>query len=138
MNLKKLVSDYGNVSKEIIKLKEENGILSLEEKLEKLQGQIKDIARSVSDEEIDKAQGSGFCVKVSRPFKKIYDLALLHAAASKQEWDIIQDNALKTEVDNEKFEDLVQRGAVSREVKLKAFREEAMTPRVSVLPIKKD
>ena len=138
MTLKKLVSDYGNVSKELAVLKQRNGIDQLEEKLEKLQTQIKDIARSVSDEEIGKAQGGGFCVKVSRPFKKYYDLALLHAAASDQEWNIIQDNALNTEVDTEKFEALVNQGAVSRDVKHKAFREEALTARVSITKINKE
>ncbi|KKL09191.1 hypothetical protein LCGC14_2568310, partial [marine sediment metagenome] len=123
---------------EIKKLKEKAGISDLENKLGELSAKIKDVARASEPSAIHQAESDGFRVTVARTFRKWFDMKAIKKFASKAEFQIINDEALKTELDREKFEELVKSGLISRELRQKSFREEEMTPRVSIVPPKKD
>lgn len=136
MQLKNLVKQYASVKEEINEAKRKAGIDEREDHLESLINQIKDIARSVSDEEIESANTQKIRIVVSRPFKKWYDLEAIRKFAKKSELTIVEKEALKVEVDSAKFEELVKSGLISREVRQKSFREEAQTPRVMISEVK--
>lgn len=134
-NLKILVSRYDDVMTEIEGLKQKHGITDLETKLEELNEQIKSVAREADQAELDKAQSTNFIVKVARPFKAIYSWSKIQKYGKAAEVNLIEDRALKTEIDAKEFEKLVKEGAVSRELKAKVFSEEAQTPRVTIARI---
>lgn len=128
-----MVKQYATLKGEIDTLKESAGITVMEDRLDEITSKIKDVARSVEDEAIASAGYGKFRLSVSRPFKSFYDLKAIEKFASKKELGIIEETAIKKEVDKEKFEELVKSGFISRELKQKAFREEAQTPRVSIV-----
>ncbi len=128
-----MVRQYASLKEEIDEAKKKAGIDALEEKLETLTSNIKDVARSVDESAIESAHSGRFKVRVDRPFKSWFDLEAIRKFAKKPELAIIEKEALKIEVDKPKFEELVKAGFISREVRQKAFREEEMTPRVVIV-----
>src|SRR3990167_262972 len=137
MTLKGLVKQYASLSTEIAAKKEKAGISELEQGLEELATKIKDVARASDPEALLAAEADGSRVSVARSFRKWFDMKAIKKFASKAELQIITNEALEVEVNKEKFEELVKGGLVSRELRQKAFREEEMTPRVSIVPPKK-
>ena len=133
MELKTLVRKYSTIFLEIQAIKEKNGIVEKEEELAELQNQIKDVARQANEDEIEQSANSHFTVRVDRPFKSWYDLEAIKKFGKKSEVQLIEKEALKVEVDKPKLEELVKSGLISRELRQKSFREEALTPRVSIV-----
>lgn len=138
MDLKALVKKYSALFLEIQTEKERAGISEKERNLEEIQNKIKDVARSVSDEEIGQSANSHFVIRVDRPFRSWYELEAIRKFGKKSEIQLVEKEALKVEVDKPKFEELVKAGLISREVRQKSFREEALTPRVSIVPKKNE
>ena len=123
--LKKLLTEYTNL---IDKIGQENL-----DRMEELEKDIKTTAREAGDDEVAKAVTSSFSIRVDRKFKKYYDWALIKKYAQDNELTLIKDQAIKIEVDKVKFEELVKADMVSLKLKQKAFREEQMTPSVTIL-----
>lgn len=133
MGLKTLIKNYSALFLEIQQDKERVGISEKESKLSELQNQIKDVARAAEDKEIELSANSHFAVRVDRPFRRWYDLEAIEKFGSKSEIQLVKKEALRVEVDNSKFEELVKANFVSREVRQKSFREEPLSPRVSIV-----
>ena len=76
-------------------------------------------------------------VTYSPAFKKFYDAeVVLEAATPKMKKAMLEAGALTQVIDSAKFEDLVEKGQVSVEIKQEAFREVEQSPRVSIKEVK--
>lgn len=133
MTLKGMVKQYASLSTELAEKKKKAGIDELEHELEQLAGKIKDVARASEPEVVEASSADGFRISIARSFRKWFDMQAIKKFASKAELQIITNEALEVEVNKEKFEELVKGGLVSRELRQKSFREEEMTPRVSLI-----
>src|SRR3990167_2496679 len=114
MTLKSLLQEYTDLIQTI-------GQDKLD-RLEELGIEVKTAARELSDEEVGKVKTDLFKITISRPFKKYYDFKLLKKYATKAEYEVIEDKALKVEVDKLTFEELVKSGLVSKTLKQKSFK----------------
>jgi len=136
--IKKLLNQYTKLNLEIENDKRKFGIEEKEKKLEEIAVKIKEIARQASEQEINKAKNDFYYIRVDRPYKKQYDWKAIKKYATEEELKIIEKEALKIEVIMDKFNQLVEKGLVSRELRAKrgVFKEAPLTPRVSIVPIK--
>jgi len=136
--IKKLLNQYTKLSIEIEDEKKRLGIKAKERELEKVTDKIKEIARQLDEREINKAKNDFHYLRVDRPYKKEYNWEVIQRYATEEEKEIIEKKALKTEIIFNKFNQLVEEGLVSRELRTKrgAFKEKALTPRVVIVPIK--
>lgn len=76
-------------------------------------------------------------VTYSPAFKKFYDAeVVLEAATPKMKKAMVDAGALTQTIDTAKFEELVEKGQVSVEIKQEAFREVEQSPRVSIKEVK--
>lgn len=76
-------------------------------------------------------------VTYSPAFKKFYDVeVVLEAVTPKMKKAILDAGALTQSIDSAKFEELVEKGQVSVEIKQEAFREVEQAPRVSIKEVK--
>ena len=133
--LKEAVEEYSTLARRLEKMRESAGIIEAENEVREAEANVKALAREASEADVEKAATAHFRIRVDRPFRKTYSVEILRKYAMKEEMDIIEHEALSVEVKNDKFEDLVAAGMVSKQLKQRAFREEALSPRVSILKV---
>lgn len=135
--LKQLLKQYSDLADEIINIKAKTGLMEKEAKATEISNKIKDLARTASESEIETARTQTFYLRVDQPFKKWYDWDAIKKHATPTELKVIEKEALDIEVNRSVLEKLVEEGKVSRELRTKkgVFKEEKLTPRVSIVPI---
>lgn len=120
------LKQYAKLVEKLEHMKNELGIDKLEEKLNALSAEIKEEVRQFGES----VEAAGYAATYSAPFRKWYDWSVIQKLATPAERKIIEADATTHEVSRERFDALVDAGKVRKELKVKAFREEAMTPRV--------
>ena len=89
--------------------------------------QLKSVAAAEGEIENDIVQ-----VKVARHYRKWYDVETLTKLSKPKEWTIITNEAAVINIDRSKFELLVKEQKIRAELMQKSFREEALTPRITI------
>jgi len=90
------------------------------------------VIKEAAKESLEPMENKQIKVTIARAWKKWYDVGTLKKKASTKEWDEIEANCLVQDVDKVKFEELVEENKISTELKQASFKEEEMTPRVSI------
>lgn len=129
-NIQQLMEQYAELQRVLTNFKEANKevFTTLEDHqaaLNTVENRIKEIARQTKEE----YSHSGVAVKVVRAWKKWYEYASLPMRTREL---LDNEGVVKHEINKEKFEALVDEGRVKKSEKVKAFKEEELTPRISV------
>ena len=133
--LKEAVEEYSAIARRLDRARESAGIGPIEEEMREAEANVKTLAREASGADVENAATAHFRIRVDRPFRKIYNVEMIRKWATKDELKIIENEALVVEVKTDKFEELVTAGMISRALKQRAFREEPLQVRVSIVRI---
>ena len=123
---------YTKARQLVLKLENENLDVfvkhnTLEKRLEEAEIELKKVAAEEGD-----IENKFIKVSVARPFKKWYDYNVVVKMATPEELDPISKILPEVRIDKKEFDILIKENKVRSEIAVKAFREEAQTPRVTI------
>lgn len=126
-----MLQEYTNTILAINQFKEKHADVFNEfEKLMELKGQQEVELKNWAKENGDQNNGV-VAVRVDKKYKKWYDVETLKQS---EYWRVISENAYSIEekINKDKLDEMAKEGSISRELLRDAFREEEMSPAVSI------